>query len=457
MTEGQEPLRVAIVGAGPAGFYAADALLRGGARVDLFEHLPAPFGLLRYGVAPDHQNIKRAGAAFERTAKHPDFRYFGNVAVGTCLSIDELRSDYDQVLVAIGAAGDKKLGIAGEDLVGSVAATAFVGWYNGHPDFAHERFDLSSPRAVIVGLGNVAMDVARILVKAPSAFADTDIAHDALDVLQTSRVREVVLLGRRGPAQAAFDQGELADIEALDGVEVVIEGAVFETPEADLPVGAKRNLEYLASLPREPSGTAERLVRVRFCAAPHRILGDEGRVRALEIEQTELSQRPDGSITARGTGRYETIDTGLVVRSIGYQARALDGLPFDAAHSVIPNFHGRVGQAGEALPGCYVVGWIKRGPVGLLGSNKQDAKETVDAMLADREHAIASRSARRPGRVLELLRERQVRVVTYTEWLEIDEVERALGAKTGKIREKLVNVDAMLAVLGAAHVSPTAG
>ena len=452
MSDGPEPLRVAIVGAGPAGFYAAEALLRAGVAVDLFEHLPAPFGLLRYGVAPDHQNIKRAGVAFERTAKHPAFRYFGNVAVGEVLSIAELRSDYDQVLVAIGAATDKKLGIEGEELAGSVAATAFVGWYNAHPEFVAERFDLSSRRVVIIGMGNVAMDVARILVKAPAELADTDIAEEALDVLATSQVREVVLLGRRGPAQAAFDQGELADIEALGGVEVVIEGAVFEEPAADLPVGAKRNLEYLRSLPREPSGSAERLVRLRFCAAPSKLVGSDGRVRALEIERTELVHRSDGGVSARGTGERELLETGLVVRSIGYQARPLEGLPFDTAASVIPNFDGRVGRAGETLPGCYVVGWIKRGPVGLLGSNKQDAKETVDAMLADRESALESRAQRRPGRALELLGERRVHTVTYADWLKIDEIERALGAKSGKIREKLPSVEAMLAVLDPAKL-----
>jgi ferredoxin--NADP+ reductase len=451
MSDGPEPLRVAIAGAGPAGFYAAEALLRAGAAVDLFERLPAPFGLLRYGVAPDHQNIKRAGAAFERTAKHPAFRYFGNVAIGEQLSIDELASDYDQVLVAIGAATDKKLGLPGEELAGSVAATAFVGWYNGHPEFASQRFDLSSRRAVIVGMGNVAMDVARVLVKTPRALADTDIAREALEVLATSQVREVVLLGRRGPAQAAFDQGELADIEALEGVEVVIEGAVFDEPPPDLPVGAKRNLEFLAGLPREPSGSAERLVRLRFCAAPCRLLGEDGRTRALEIERTELVRRADGSVSARGTGERETLDTGLVVRSIGYQARPLEGLPFDAAASVIPSSEGRVGRAGEVMPGRYVVGWIKRGPVGLLGSNKQDAKETVDSMLADRERSLSTRSERRPGRALELLHERRVRTVSYADWLKIDEVERALGAKAGKVREKLVSVEAMLGVLDAVN------
>jgi len=450
--DGPEPLRVAIVGGGPAGFYAADALLKAGASVDVFEILPAPFGLLRYGVAPDHQNIKKAAVAFERTAKHPAFRFFGNVPVGTALSIEELRADYDQVLISIGASTDRKLGIAGEELEGSIAATSFVGWYNSHPDFVGERFDLSTPRAVIVGMGNVAMDVARLLVKAPDALASTDISREALAVLRESRVREVVLLGRRGPAQAAFDQGELADIAALDGVEVVVEGAPVEEPTSELSVGAKRNLEYLATLPRVPSGRAERVVRLWFCAAPAALAADESgrRVRALEVERTELVRKADGTVAARGTGEKRSLETGLVVRSIGYQARSLEGLPFDAKQSVIPNFGGRVGRPGEVVPGCYVVGWIKRGPVGLLGSNKLDAKETVDAMLEDREQALGSRGARRPFSALEALGARGVRAVTYADWLEIDARERARGAEAGKIREKLATVSEMLAVLDGA-------
>lgn len=453
MTDGLDPLRVAIVGGGPAGFYAAEALLRAGNRVDVFERLPAPFGLLRYGVAPDHQNIKRAGAAFDRTARHPELRYFGNVPVGERLGIDELRDDYDQVLISIGAAADKRLGIPGEELDGSVAATAFVGWYNAHPEFVAARFDLSQPRVVIVGMGNVAMDVARLLVKQPSALADTDIADYALEALRESRVREVVLLGRRGPAQAAFDQGELADIAGLDGVEVVVEGAEVEESTADLSVGAKRNLEYLATLPRAPTGRAERVVRLQFCAAPHRLLGETGRVRAIEIDRTELARRADGSVAARSTGELRTLEAGLVVRSIGYQARPVEGVPFDATASVIPNFEGRVGRPGEELPGCYVVGWIKRGPVGLLGSNKQDAKETVATMLADRDLVRQTRSRRRPGRVLELLAARGVRPVSYAEWLRIDAHERQLGEKSGKIREKLTSAEAMLAALDAARTT----
>lgn len=442
-----EGLRVAIIGSGPAGFYAADLLLQKGASVDLFERLPAPFGLLRYGVAPDHQNIKRAGAAFERTAKNPKLRFFGNVELDRDLSLTELLSDYDQVLLATGSGRDRKMEIAGEELRGSVAATSFVSWYNGHPDFSAETFDLSSERAVVVGMGNVAMDVARLLVKKPSELASTDIASYALAALEASRVREVVLLGRRGPAQAAFDQGELADIADLDGVEVVVDGEVSLEGATELPIGARRNVEYLATLPKQPSGSAERVVRLKFLAAPHALKGDAGSVTGIEIERTVLEARADGSLAARGSGTFEMLTAGLVVRSIGYQATMIAGLPFDSRASLIPNQSGRVGKQGEPVPRCYVVGWIKRGPIGLLGTNKQDAKETVEQMLADADAARSGQGERRSGRALELLTERGVRVVSYADWQRIDEHERAAGVPLGKIREKLTSVAALLAAL----------
>jgi ferredoxin--NADP+ reductase len=442
-----EGLRVAVVGAGPAGFYSADFLLKQGATVDLFERLPAPFGLLRYGVAPDHQNIKRAGAAFERTAQNPKVRYFGNVSVGRDLAVSELLADYDQVLFAIGAATDKKLGVPGEELAGSVAATAFVNWYNGHPDASSDCYDLSQRQVVIVGMGNVALDVARILVRRPSELSNTDIAGYALSALEKSQVREVVLLGRRGPAQAAFDQGELSDIADLPGVQVVMDSEVSLDGVHELPAAARRNVEYLATLPRSATPDAERVVRLRFLASPHEVLGEAGRVRALKIEENELQTRADGSASARGTGRLETLEAGMVVRSIGYQATPTPGLPFDARASVVPNVQGRVGKPGEIMDRCYVVGWIKRGPVGLLGTNKQDAKETVEHMLADREAALAGRDKRAPESALALLRERGTRLVSYADWQRLDEKERARGAERGKIREKFSTLAAFLEAL----------
>jgi ferredoxin--NADP+ reductase len=447
-------LRVAIVGAGPAGFYAAEMLVQKGASVDLFERWPAPFGLLRYGVAPDHQNIKRAGAAFERTARHASLRFWGNVEIGRDLSVEELLSDYDQVLFATGSASDRKMGIPGEELVGSIAATTFVGWYNGHPEFSSHGFDLSGERAIVVGMGNVAMDVARLLVKRPADLRSTDIAHYALEALEKSAIREVILLGRRGPAQAAFDQGELADIADLAGVEVVLDSDISLEGLAELSAAARRNVEFMATLRRTPSGNAERVVRLRFFAAPHAIVGENGRVAALEVERTELVRRSDGSVSARGTGEIERLAASLVVRSIGYQATLVQGLPFDAHASLIPNVGGRVGKPGEIVPRAYVVGWIKRGPIGLLGTNKQDAKETVEHMLIDREISLIGRGERVSGRAVRLLAERGVRAVSYADWQRIDERERALGTAKGKIREKFVSLPALLAALDPDNAEP---
>lgn len=445
-------LRVAVVGAGPAGFYAAEMLVKHGAQVDLFERLPAPFGLLRYGVAPDHQNIKRAAVAFERAAQLPGLRYFGNVSVGADLSVAELLADYDQLLVATGSAKDRHLGIPGEELAGSVPATAFVGWYNGHPDFSAERFDLSSERAVVVGMGNVALDVVRVLARHPDELAPTDIASYALAELRTSRIREIVVFGRRGPAQAAFDSSELADIATLANVDLYLDGEVpLEAPQNLDPhhhAHTLRNLEYLATLPRSPQKpNAERRVRVRFLCSPHAFFGEGGRVQGLEIEHNELVVHPDGSVSARGRSEYERIEAGLVIRSIGYQATPIAGLPFDEAHSLIPNQHGRVGLAFEPVARCYVVGWIKRGPVGLLGTNKQDARETVTAMLADAPAARAEHAKRTPGSALERLAARGVRQVTYADWQRIDAEERKRGAALGKIREKFETVESLLGAI----------
>jgi ferredoxin/flavodoxin---NADP+ reductase len=440
-----EGRRAAIVGSGPAGFYAAEFLLRAGVAVDLYERLPAPFGLVRYGVAPDHQTIKRVAAAFERTAKHASFRFRGNVEIGKALFVEELCRAYDLVIFAYGASSDRRLGVAGEELAGSVAATAFVAWYNAHPDHQADRYDLGTERAVVVGMGNVALDVARVLVRSPDELATTDIAEPALAALRESRIREVVLLGRRGPAEAAFDQGELVDIVNLAGVEVSVEGAVsFEVPEgADQAV--RKNVEYLATLPREPAGKAERRVRLRFLASPVELAGEGGRVQRLRFEDNELVTEK-GRTSARGTGKFHELATGLVVRSIGYQGLPLPGVPFDEKRAVIPNDGGRVlGTDGTPLAGLYVTGWIKRGPTGLIGTNKACAKDTIDIALAD----LASL----PAAPLEsaaldaLLVERGVKVVGYDAWHEIDALETERGKAKGKVRDKLASVAEMLGVL----------
>jgi ferredoxin--NADP+ reductase len=441
-----EGRRAAIVGSGPAGFYASEFLLRAGLAVDLYERLPAPFGLVRYGVAPDHQSIKRVAAAFDRTAKHPKFRFRGNVDVGHKLSVLQLRRSYDAVVLAYGAAADRKLGVPGDDLLGSHAATAFVAWYNAHPDFVSQRFDLSHERAVVVGMGNVALDVARVLIRSPAELAETDIYGPALLALRESRIREVVLLGRRGAGQAAFDQGELADIVALDGVSVSVEGDTNFTPREDADHATRKNLEYLATLPRTAAADKRR-VRLRFLASPAELVGSAGKVEALRIEENELVDA-GGSVSARGTGRFERLDTGLVIRSIGYRGTGMPGVPFDDKRGVIPNQAGRVlTENGVTDPGLYVTGWIKRGPTGLIGTNKACAKETTDHLLADL--AALPKPAHEISAVDAVLADAKVRVVSYDDWRGLDATELERGKLAGKLREKLPSVGQMLALLGA--------
>lgn len=446
------PLRVAIVGSGPAGFYSADALLRNKSRpvtVDMFERLPVPFGLVRFGVAPDHQTIKRVQAAFEKTAQLPGFRFFGNVGLGSELSLDELHRRYHAVLIAVGAPTDKHLGVPGEELSGSYAATSFVGWYNGHPDFVGQSFDLTSERAVVVGVGNVALDVARILVRKPEDLAKTDIAGYALEALRASRIREVVLLGRRGPAQAAFDQGELADIADLPDVQVSVEGELPEENPEQLEAAARKNFEYVQALASQPLRAVERRVKLRFLASPAEIVGEGGKVRGVKIEKTRLVQQPDGSVVARGSGEYELLPAGVVMRSIGYRGVAVPGLPFDERSGTIPNRAGRItdGKDGPTLPGLYTAGWIKRGPTGLIGTNKACAKETVDAVLQDAE-ALSSAERSNDDIAAELER-RGIRAVTFQDWRRIDQLEQEAGKALGKVREKYVKIEEMLAALAA--------
>ena len=443
MTEADR-LKIAVVGSGPAGFYAADALLRGAppCDVDLFERLPVPFGLVRYGVAPDHQGIKRVQVAFERTAALPGFRFFGNVEIGRDLSVEELLQGYHAALFATGAALDRSLDIPGEDLDGSYAATSFVGWYNGHPDFVDAKFSLAAERAVVIGMGNVALDVARILLHDRDELAKTDISDRALVALRESPLREVVLLGRRGAAQAAFDQGELEAIADLPNVGVAVDGDVSFADEADLPAAARKNLAYLARLKLQGTADKPRLLKLRFLASPVELLGLSGRVRGLRIEDNRLVGAGP-HIRAEPTGKVWDLETGLVIRSVGYRGMAVPGMPFEAKRNVIPSSAGRVTNlAGEPQPGLYTAGWIKRGPSGLVGTNKADAKETVDLLLRDAA-ALGRRSLTLD--VPELLTSRGVRVVSFADYRKIDAAEKARGEARGKVRDKLERIPDMLA------------
>ena len=436
-------LRVAVVGSGPAGFYAADYLLEAGARVDVLERLPTPWGLVRLGVAPDHPELKTASRVFEKTAAKEGFRFFGNVEVGEDVSHDELLRLYDAVVYTVGAQTDRRLGIPGEELPGSWAATEFVAWYNGHPDYQHLEFDLSSERAVVIGNGNVAIDVARILARTEDELAPTDITEQSTAAIVASSITDIVMLGRRGPAQASFTPPELKELGELGGADVVVDaGELVLDPASEASLDSagartKRNLDILRDFASRGSNGKPKQLALRFCISPVQILG-EGKVEAIQVVRNSLVLGDDGEIKAVPTEEVDVIPCGLVLRSVGYRGVALPGVPFDERRGVIPNGEGRV--AGE--PRVYVAGWIKRGPSGVIGTNKKDAAETCARLLED---AAAGLLESEGGDLEELLRGRGLDFVEYAGWLAIDEHERSLGAPRGRPRVKLTSWDELLA------------
>jgi ferredoxin--NADP+ reductase len=429
-------LRVAVVGSGPAGFYAAGALLSADppAEVDIIERLPTPWGLVRLGVAPDHPKLKSVSRAFERIAEQPGFRFLGNVELGRDIHHADLVRLYDAVIYAVGAQTDRRLGIPGEDLPGSWAATELVAWYNGHPDYQQLEFDLSVERAVVIGNGNVALDVARMLALTHDELAPTDATDASITAIEGSPLREIVVVGRRGPAQAAFTTPELQEMGELAGADVVVDPAHLDGAEPK-STNAERNLAVLQTFAaREPEGKP-RCVVFRFFRSPVAILGED-RVEGIELVRNEL----DANERAVATEERERLPCGLVFRSVGYHGVELPGVVFDAASGTIPNEGGRV------EPGVYCAGWIKRGPTGVIGTNKKDATETVGLLLED---AAAGRLEPKPeasaAAVDALLAERGVRVVEYAGWTAIDETERAAGEKVGRPRVKLASWDELLA------------
>jgi ferredoxin--NADP+ reductase len=454
------PTRIVVIGSGPAGFYAAGHLLKDAAaniEVDMIERLPTPWGLVRSGVAPDHPKIKSVTRVYEKTAAHQRFRYYGNVNFGEHVSREELLEHYHAIIYATGSPADRSLGIPGEDLAGSHAATEFVGWYNGHPDHTELEVDLlSATRAVVVGNGNVALDVARMLVLAPSELSVTDTADHALEVLAASNVDEVVVLGRRGPAQAAFTNPELLELGELADADVIVDGEELERAlaihdeAAEEGMTSRRNVEILRSYAeREPAGHSKRIV-LRFLLSPSAFEADrDGRLGSVQLAVNELVKDEDGSLRARATGETETIEAGLAFRAVGYRGIPLPSVPFDERAGVIPNDGGRVtdAQSGDRLAGEYVVGWIKRGPSGVIGTNKKDAQETVDAILVDlRDEAAHAPDNPDAESIERLLREREPGLVTYAGWEAIDRHEQALGAPQRRPRVKLTRIEEMLRV-----------
>jgi ferredoxin/flavodoxin---NADP+ reductase len=449
------PHHVAIVGSGPSGYFAAASLLKfadsddnADVRVDMLEMLPTPWGLVRSGVAPDHPKIKSISAQFEKTALDPRFRFFGNIVVGDHVQAAELAERYDAVIYAVGAQSDRSLGIPGEDLPGSVAAVDFVGWYNAHPHFEEMAPDISSGRAVVVGNGNVALDVARILVTDPDVLATTDIADHALQSLHDRGVEEVLIVGRRGPLQAPFTTLELRELGHLEGladVDVIVDPAEFaDISDEDVEAAGKtvkNNIKVLRGYAeQEPRGAKRRIV-FRFRTSPIEIKG-EGRVESIVLGRNQLVNE-NGRIVAKDTGEREEVPAQLVVRAVGYRGVPTPGLPFDEKTGTIPHNGGRIdGSRNE-----YVVGWIKRGPTGVIGSNKSDSQETVDTLLSDLSAAdLADVDADRSEKLVEWLLERQPKLITDDHWNVINEHERAAGEPHGRPRVKVTSVADLLRI-----------
>ena len=458
------PLRVAIFGSGPAGFYAVAELLRQKdytATVDLFDRLPTPYGLVRGGVAPDHQKIKAVIRQYEKTAGRERFRFFGNVSFGTDLGLDDVLAHYHQVLFATGAESDRRLGIPGEDLAGSYPATIFVGWYNGHPDYRDLEFDLSQvERVAVIGNGNVAMDVTRILAKSVEELSTTDITDYALETLAKSAVKEIFLLGRRGAAQAAFTNPEIRELTQIPEVDLVIHppDLVMDDLSQEFldqaPAVHQRNVDILAAHLDKGQSGGRRKIRVRFFVSPVEIMGD-GRVEGVRLEKNKLVKDESGTLRARGTGVYEEFPIQMIFRSIGYKGHRLPGVPFDERAGIIPNQDGRVidHDTGAVVPRVYVTGWIKRGPSGVVGTNKPDAVDSVRHMLED-VPALADGSVSPPEALPRLLSDRGVRYVSFADWKQLDRIEVEAGKPQGKPREKLTTVRAMLDALDKEETHP---
>jgi ferredoxin--NADP+ reductase len=449
-------MRVAIIGSGPAGFYAAEALLKRAdtlVHVDMFDRLPTPYGLVRGGVAPDHQSIKAVIRVYEKTALRPTFRFYGNVCLGSDVTVEELRAHYHQIVYAIGNEDDRRLGIPGEGIARCTPATVFIGWYNGHPDYRQAKIDLSVSRVAVIGNGNVAIDAARILLRSPDELAKTDIAAHALEVLRHSQVREVFVIGRRGPMQAAFTPPELKEFGEMEGVDPVVSaddlvGCVVPEAEANSQQG--KNIRILQSFAERQIAADTKKVHFRFLASPTWISEDvDGNVSGLAYEKNCLEIKSDGSVSARGTGEIDVIDVGMVLPAVGFAAQRIEGVPYDEKLRIIANEDGRVVDptTRKVIANEYVVGWARTGPQGQIGAHKAASAHVVEHMVADGAGLTARELPDREA-IDTLLSGRGVQVVSFDNWKRLDDTEVARGARRGAPRDKLVDVEAMLKVLG---------
>ena len=451
--------KIAVIGSGPAGFYAAGELFRQQSwdiKVDMFERLPTPFGLVRGGVAPDHQKIKSVTKIYSRIAENENFRFFGNVEFGRDIEQSDLLEHYDAVIYTVGSPADRALGIPGEDLSGSHSATEFVAWYNGHPDFREHKFDLSVKYAFVIGMGNVALDVARILAKNPEELAETDIADYALKALRKSQLEDIWLVGRRGPLQAAFSPVELREFLELPEADVMIEENALELDAESQHIletisgkDTKKNIEILKQMSAMAASGKKRKVHFLFLASPLEISGD-GKVEKIRMVRNQLVKKEDGSLRPQATDKIVEEDAGLVFRSIGYHGKPLADLPFDQKSGTIPNEFGQVKdpENGNLLRNReYVAGWIKRGPSGVIGTNKQDAVETVHRMLETflKEKMESGKNVSNQD-IVSLLEKRKVEFVSFADWKLLDAHEIEAGQKQGRPRVKLTSTAEMLEI-----------
>ncbi len=450
----QRPLQVAVIGSGPSGFYAAEALLKSdlSVKVNMLERLPVPYGLVRSGVAPDHPKLKQAIQVYAKIAESSDFNLLANVTVGETISIDELTEFHHVLILANGAETDRKLGIPGEGLTGSHTATEFVGWYNGHPDYRDRSFDLTSERAVIIGQGNVAADVARILSKSVDELKNTDIAKHALDSLAESKIREIHVVGRRGPAQVKFTPKELREFDNLEICKAIVDNEELRlNPESETELADKSNssqrkiYDQLSKLAALETDEKLRSCHFTFLKSPKELQGND-RLEKVIFEQNRLSGEPLQQ-SARGTGETSEIETGILFRSIGYRGVALAGLPFDQQKGIIPNSLGRIEEDGRSIPGLYATGWIKRGPTGIIGTNRADSVATVHSILEDLQILDTGTEKSGADGLCNLLHSRNVRYVSYEDWKKIDQSEIDRGKSKNKPREKYTYVSEMLDLL----------
>ncbi len=450
------PLRVAIVGSGPSGFYATEALIKSGltVEVDLIERLPAPFGLVRNGVAPDHPKLKQAIEVYKKIAQSPEFNFVGNVTVGEDIKAEDLQKTYHAVIYTCGAETDRRLGIPGEDLPGSYTATEFVGWYNGHPDYRDRTFDLSHETAVVIGQGNVAADVSRILAKSVDELKNTDIAQHALDALADSKIKKIYVVGRRGPAQAKFASKELKEFLEIENCRPYIDPAELElneTSQQELVAkegrGNKKNVEVFQKFADSEDTGKPRICISTFLKSPVRLEGD-GRLEKVVLEINELSGEPFKQ-SAKGTGETIEIECGILFRSIGYNGVPIPGVPFYDRWGTMPNEAGRITteQGGDVIPGLYTAGWIKRGPSGIIGTNRACAVESVDSLLQD-YNKLEGEKLGREG-LYKILDEKGVQYINYRQWEKIDAAEVAAGKPKGKPREKFTRREEMLSIANA--------